>query len=248
MAPPAAPTLGLDAAADALRAIDENDEGLLRDAISRGADLETRLNYRTLLQHAARRGYDGICRVLIAAGAKVDGGYSSPLYQICHSSSQAHEACVRCLVDAGADVNFVTNSPPRRGMRPLHMACERGSSRTVQYLIDHGAEVDGKNLANGCTPLQYAHHWGRRQNLLTMLRAGATLKLAKHAAIVEHSKHKEAVIMLNDYLIDIVNEGGWDARVRRHQGGLLGVVSRCVSPSLPDDVKLSIVSFWSLPH
>ena len=84
--------------------------------------------------------------------------------------------------------------------------------------------------------------------MLTMLRAGATLKIAKHADILENRKHKEAMILLNDYLIDIVNEGGWDARVRRHQGGLLSVVSRCVSPSLPDDVKLSIVSFWSLPH
>ena len=157
-------------------------------------------------------------------------------------------ACVRCLVDAGADGNVVTACGPRHGTRPLHIACERGNSHMVQYLIDHGSEIDAKRGNTGLTALQYALLGGRRQNLLTMLRAGATLKLAKHAAIVEHSKHKEAVIMLNDYLIDIVNEGGWDARVRRHQGGLLGVVSRCVSPSLPDDVKLSIVSFWSLPH
>ena len=206
--------------------------------------------------HAAVLGKEGICRVLIAEGANVDGSAQesrqTPLYHACYNSNPSHAqvACVRCLVDAGADVNFVMNGFPRPGTRPLHIACERSDSRIVQCLLDHGAEIDVKTRPgpSGLTALQFAHHWGRRKNLLMMLRAGATLKVLKHADLLEARKHKEAVIMLNDYLIDIVNEGGWDARVRRHQGGLLGVVSRCVSPSLPDDVKLSIVSFWSLPH
>ena len=235
---------------DAQRAIDENDEDALRDAISRGASLGRSIS--SLLDHAVGKQNARLCRVLIAAGADVNDfdpkRRNSPLYRACHYGSPTMTACVRCLVDAGADVNVVATCGPGSGRRPLHIACERGNSHMVQYLIDHDAEIDAKRGNTGLTALQYALLGGRRQNLLTMLRAGATLKIAKHADLLQDRKHKEAMIMLNDYLIDIVNEGGWDARVRRHQGGLLSVVSRCVGQSLPDDVKLSIVSFWSLPH
>ena len=64
--------------------------------------------------------------------------------------------------------------------------------------------------------------------------------------ILKHQELNERNLNLNDYMIDIVNDGGWDARAEKHQTLLLGVVSRCVQ--LPPEVMMSIVSFWSLPH
>jgi len=112
---------------------------------------------------------------------------------------------------------------------------------TVKLLIQRGANLEAKNEA-GRTPLGVAVAGGTRNTALFLLRAGAKMQILKHRWLSPRNRD------LNDYMVDIVNEGGWDARVRRHQGGLLSVVSRCVGQSLPDDVKLSIVSFWSLPH
>jgi hypothetical protein len=64
--------------------------------------------------------------------------------------------------------------------------------------------------------------------------------------ILKHQQLEERNRDLNDYMIDIVNEGGWAARARKHEVACLRVVSRCVR--LPRDVMLSIVSYWSLPH
>ena len=100
--------------------------------------------------------------------------------------------------------------------------------------------MDRRIAADGA-PLSLALDGGFRGTVLLMLRAGAALKVLKHDEVREHNQ------TLNDYLIDILNEGGWDARVQNHQNGLLSVVSRCVA--LPEEVKLTIASFWgSLPH
>ena len=94
--------------------------------------------------------------------------------------------------------------------------------------------------SDGFTPLIFAVRSGRRKTALTLLRAGAKLK----ALIQRHVFPKNQD--LNDYMIEIVNEGGWAARARKHEDACLRVVSRCVR--LPRDVMLSIASYWSLSH
>ena len=81
---------------------------------------------------------------------------------------------------------------------------------------------------------------GRRKLVLTLLRAGAVLKVLNHRQVNDRN------VALNDYMIDIVNDGGWDAHTRKHHDLLLGVVSKCVQ--LPPEVMLTIASYWSLPH
>ena len=110
---------------------------------------------------------------------------------------------------------------------------------TVKLLIQRGANIEAKNEA-GRTPLGVAVACGARNTALFLLRAGAKLKTLKHQELDEDNRD------LNDYMIDIVNEGGWAARARKHEDGCLRVVSRCVR--LPRDVMLSIAAYWSLPH
>ena len=98
------------------------------------------------------------------------------------------------------------------------------------------------------TPLQHALFYGLRQTVLTLLRAGAAVKVLRREDLNDETTDDENCenSTLNDYMVDIVNDGGWHVRAEKHQTLLLGVVSRCVQ--LPPEVMMSIVSFWSLPH
>ena len=193
-----------------------------------------------------------MCDVLLAEGADPNLGDSrslTPLHLACNGTLRGIGwataiSLVRRLLDAGADVNRRESE----GMSPLHKACcVAGFHHVVPILLSHGANLEMKD-EDGMTPLQHALFYGLRQTVLTLLRAGAAVKVLTREDLRDETTDEENCenSTLNDYVIGIVNDGGWAARVREHQGLLLGVVSRCVQ--LPPEVMMSIVSFWSLPH
>ena len=69
----------------------------------------------------------------------------SPLHIACQ---YGHEAVVKALVDAGANVNTVN----KHGWAPLHIACQYGHEAVVKALVDAGANVNTVNK-HGWTPL-----------------------------------------------------------------------------------------------
>ena len=239
---------------DARDAVVTNNEAALRDAIGRGADVnhvwhrhsDDPSRTGTLLFLAALDGNDHMCDVLLAEGADPNLGDSrsvTPLHLACEGSSATAISLVRRLLDAGADVN----RGDIKGISPLDYACDVGNHRVVQFLISHGANVEVKDVY-GLTPLQLALFYGYRQTVLTLLRAGAAVKVLRREDLRDETTDEDnrENSTLNDYMIDIVNDGGWHVRVQKHQTLLLGVVSRCVQ--LPPEIMQSIVSFWSLPH
>ena len=109
----------------------------------------------------------------------------------------------------------------------------------MRFLIPRGASLEVKT-SDGFTPLGFAVFNNSRNTALTLLRAGAKLKVLIQGWVRPDNQD------LNDYMIEIVNEGGWAARARKHEDACLRVVSRCVR--LPRDVMLSIAAYWSMPH
>jgi ankyrin repeat protein len=250
---------------NAFNAVEEDDEEKLHQALARGVDVNLSSDRRaeddefTLLTYAAYIGCERMCKALLAAGAdpnRIDGGGDAPLDLACYRHGAGARAktlseiiaCVRCLLEANADVNQRTvNRSMRSGDIVLHMAVETMAEENVgktigliQLLLSHGANIEAKN-GTGMTPLAKALFYGVKPTVLFLLRAGACVKVLKHDDVLQQNK------ALNDYLIEIVNDGGWAARARRHRDRCLGVVSRC-NRRLPRDVALSVVSFWSLPH
>ena len=261
----------------AIQAVKEDDEAALREALDRGADVNASSGIHgrfgqgtdidgdecTLLNWATYTGRDGLCTILLAAGAdpnKTANGYA-PLHLVpgalclkTHGKDKLAErviACVRCLLDAGADPNLEDGY----GWTPLHLYTwycadflgnKNAYHHVVQMLVSYGANIEVSHGANievkkqGATPLARALRAGRRWMVLALLRAGAAVKVLAHKQVNDEN------MTLNDYMIDIVNNGGWDAHAKKHQDRLLGVVSRCAE--LPRDVMLSVVSFWALPH
>ena len=135
-----------------------------RQLIAAGAELETRSSVRprlmfadasnggafdqgiverlggyTPLLFAARNGHGGVARLLIEAGAEVDGAAgneASPLVVATHSG---HFALARRLFEAGADPNAIG-----AGYNALHAAILRGDLDMVNALLEHGADPNAR--------------------------------------------------------------------------------------------------------
>ena len=238
----------------AVIAIMYQNEDDLRAALAAGADADASVtsgNFIPMLSYAAAHGYVRSCEVLVAAGANVnararddswpDGVGFSALQSALGDLTDAHEACARILLQAGADPNTPFSSLPGSQTTwscvALHFVIPSSGQRVVQMLIEHGADLELKN-SQGRTALQLAIFNNERKIALTLLRAGAAAKASRRHEI------RDTNAALSDFMADMINDGGWNARVQRHRDRLLGVVSRL---RLPHDVNVAILGFWSPP-
>jgi len=119
-----------------------NDLPMLRLALSLGARAgNTTSPYDgTALIAAAHLGHDAIVRELISAGAPLDHvnnlGWTAVIEAvILGDGGPRHVACLRALIDAGADVNLAD----RQGVTPLAHVRQRGHAEMVELLRGAGA-------------------------------------------------------------------------------------------------------------
>jgi len=229
---------------DARDAIKGNDEDALRDAMRRGADVNgmTPCHNTTtrarglfpLLCLAASKGNAGMCEILLAAGADANiPGTTNGDSALYSAAGRGFTACVRVLLRAGADVNARAND----GFTPLHAASNEGRVDAVKLLIAAGANLEARTR-KGTTPLRFVIYNGQREVALTLLRAGAPITVLPTKWI------KPANEALQDYMVDIVDTGGWNARVERHRRPLMSILSNL---ALPHDALVVVLSFWSPP-
>ena len=69
-------------------------------------------------------------------------------------------------------------------------------------------------------------------------RAGAAIKVLRAEWIKPENK------ALHNHMVDIIDTGGWNARVERHRRPLMSILSNL---ALPHDALRVILSFWSPP-
>ena len=77
---------------------------------------------------------------------------------------------VRLLVEQGADVN---RTPDYLGYTPLILATACCSPTTVQFLIEHGADLHSMS-DDKMTPLRCAEKYGRSEIVALLKAAGAS--------------------------------------------------------------------------
>ncbi len=129
---------------------------------------------RTLLHAAAVGGNEGVVSSLLKAGAQPD---VNAITRTNHTRMSAlgmaakcgHEAVVRRLILAGADINLRCNFEERTA---LHEACSGGCERVAEELIMSGADITAKT-STGYTPLHFAVEEGLQGLVSTLLRRGA---------------------------------------------------------------------------
>jgi ankyrin repeat protein len=84
---------------------------------------------------------------------------------------------MQLLLDGGVDINAVADYSK---MTALCSAARLGATRSVTFLIEHGADVN-RPAASGSTPLMYACSGGKKKGLLVaqqLIAAGANVNYA----------------------------------------------------------------------
>jgi hypothetical protein len=178
-------------------AIVTDDVGSVRAAIeSRTVSVNQRipapgyLEGTPLITLAAKYGALGVLRYLLAAGADVNvrtPAEETALMLACYFmergvaggfAHERHEQAARLLVAAGADLEGAPH-----GYTALSYAAYQGRDRTVRFLLERGARVNGHvvdGIAYIPTPLMMAAMMGHRDTALLLLRAGADPRIRVH--------------------------------------------------------------------
>ena len=174
--------------ADAAR---RGDLEAVRSLLREGADVNApQGDGMTALHWAAERGDEGLCEVLLYAGARVDAGTRIGHYTPLHLAARAaSEAVVAMLLDAGSDVDARTTNS---GVAPLHLAAAAGDPGVLRALLDGGADANGVEGAWGQPPLIFAAANNRVAAIGVLLEAGADPAVTARSVDVAEQEKADA--------------------------------------------------------
>ena len=162
-----------------------NDVTGLRTVVENEGTLES-LNLNDELGNAAFFGHWKVCDFLINRGADVnycvDKTNETPLHNALSKAGRPYYYyVVRLLVEKGANINAKTipgietgafmRDVRTKGETPLHRAAAYADERTINFLIENGADKQAKD-ANGDSPLSWASEHLRPGNILALLAYG----------------------------------------------------------------------------
>eukprot|EP00003_Mantamonas_plastica_P004478 TRINITY_DN1354_c2_g1_i6.p1 TRINITY_DN1354_c2_g1~~TRINITY_DN1354_c2_g1_i6.p1 ORF type:complete len:3511 (+),score=1204.02 TRINITY_DN1354_c2_g1_i6:206-10534(+) len=123
------------------------------------------------LHLAAREGEESVVHALMNQGANVDIVDFEGLTPLHHAVTWDLITSVRLLVDTfNADVNKKTHF----GETALHLAAKKGAVRSLNYLVNKGADLECGNLA-GNKPMHFAAYEGQVAAMECLLDQGANI-------------------------------------------------------------------------
>jgi ankyrin repeat protein len=166
---------------------------------------------------AAQLGFDGIVRLLLNAGAKVDSVGSSggtPLY-LTLAAPGDDNSVKRTLIGAGANVNFVNK---KEGYSILFMAANMGKVNFVNLLLDNGADMSW-HTSDNLTALTQAVYRQHSKVVQALLEHGALKYDIDYAG---NSRSLGLAIGKSDYIADLLESYGakFSVGVSREQFGM----------------------------
>lgn len=162
-----------------------NDTTALRAVLESGGDLDS-INLDEELGNAAFFGHWKVCDFLINQGADVnapvDKTNETPLHNALAKAGRPYYFyVVKLLVEKGADVNAKTvpgletgafmRDVRTKGETPLHRAAAYADERTINYLLENGANREAKD-AHEDSSLSWASEHLRPGSILSLLSYG----------------------------------------------------------------------------
>jgi ankyrin repeat protein len=125
----------------------------------------------TALQWAAYDNNLALADVLLAAGAdvkKANREGATPMYL---ASIRGSAPMIERLLKAGSD----PNQAGPQGETPLMLAARNGNLDAIKVLVDHKADVNGKEELRGTTPIMWASSEGHADAIKVLIAAGADI-------------------------------------------------------------------------
>ncbi len=153
----------------------------LADALIRaGGDL-TQADNRgyTPLVAAAAAGNIPIAAVFVAHHADVSADSSAALrLAVLYEDNDMTDL----LLKAGAEADVAAGTDDER---PLHTAAQEGFLHGLRVLLDHGADIEARNI-DGETPLLIAARWQKYGAVAMLIERGASLRAEDHYGCTVH--------------------------------------------------------------
>jgi ankyrin repeat protein len=162
-------------AADLHEAVRSGDVDAVRSVIEAGVDVNKPDSWGTPLDLAVSKGADNIMRVLIDAGADVEGatlptvGGQRPLHLAATRVSGVSAA--RLLIDRGAQLD----ARDKAGKTPLITAVLAENFEVADVLLGAGADIEAVDSDLGASPLSWAVCLGRFKSVKFLLSKGAQI-------------------------------------------------------------------------
>ncbi len=207
-----------------LEASEKGDLEKVKYSLSKGANIEARLDSRSL---------------------SIKGGWeATPLIL---ASKQGHEHIVKYLLEKGANVNNST----RIGLTPIYIASEKGHFNVVKLLIEYGSEINRELACGFDTPATLAlknKHFKLMEFLMLyggyvtideyeyilhtddLKKLSQKEKLELHQKILRHTQK----LSLSSHLIKAVKEGNLNKVKSLVQQGAIIHVTRVKQESTID--------------
>ena len=138
----------------------------------------TELAEHSLLERAASCGKEWALRHALARPADVHAHGFGGFTALMHAARRGHAACVRLLLEAGADTERVAHYG---GGTALMYAARRGHAACVRLLLGAGADTERVEREGGATALMCAAKRGHDACVRLLLLAGADARRADSA-------------------------------------------------------------------
>jgi len=139
--------------------------------LNAGADLADQQNKKTFLMIACEHNQLEIAKLLLEHGAKIGNEWDGKNLLFYAIEKDNIEFAKLCLQHGISIRNF-----NKKGITPLHTACEVGSIQMVQFLLEQGAPLDAQ-LSDGHTPLMTALLCHNAPIATLLIKAGARVDL-----------------------------------------------------------------------
>jgi uncharacterized protein len=129
-------------------------------------------------------------RNLKKKGVEVDGTSADGFTALGLASYFGHDEIAGILIEVGANVNL--QSQNQFNVAPLHSAVASNNLKIAKKLLDHGADVNSKQM-NDLTPLHSAAYNGNMEIIKLLIERGADLgaKSSEGFTAIDLAKQKE---------------------------------------------------------
>jgi ankyrin repeat protein len=166
-------------------AAERGDTAIVAFLLAAGADPKSEtykyFGVTTPLGMAARQGHIAVARMLLAHGARVDGGHRDSIgTPLADAVEGGHADMVKLLAGAGATLHAVTGD--YRRIPVLHLATRRDDAKVVSALLAAGANPTEWRPDFG-TPLHQAASYGAVESAKLLLAAGADVNAGSYTPL-----------------------------------------------------------------